>query len=74
MATAALDGDGKNDLVVAASANRDARQLYAFLTTGDGTFQTPVACAATTKAIVPALGEVEASGLAGLTATSTSTS
>ncbi|MFP5226504.1 MAG: beta strand repeat-containing protein [Acidobacteriota bacterium] len=52
VATADLNGDGRNDLIVAANTNSGAGQLYVFLSNGDGTFQTPVAYAATTNAIV----------------------
>lgn len=70
MATADLNGDGKNDLIVAADANSGAGQLYVFLSNGDGTFQTPVAYAATTNAIVAfTVDDVNGDGKADLVAT-----
>ncbi len=45
LATADLNGDGNNDLIVVDSANTqtgDAGGIYVFMGSGDGTFRTPV--------------------------------
>jgi hypothetical protein len=65
LATADLNGDGNNDLIVVDSANTqtgDTGGIYVFLGNGDGTFKTPVSYSAGSSPVAVTIDDVNRDG------------